>query len=81
MQSMVKTIVRFMEVHREAEIPLQPMEAWPHTSAGRCLKVAATQWEACAGSGAWQDLWTGAARSPCWSRFGDRTCDCMGDPH
>lgn len=79
MQSMVTTMVRSMEVHSEAEIPLQPKEGWPHT--GRCLKAAVTQWEACAGSGARQDLWAGAPRSPCWNRFGGRMCDCKGDPH
>lgn len=52
----------------------QPMKGQPHT--GSC-----DQWEACPGSGAWQDLCTGAARSPCWSMFRVRVCDCKGHPH
>ena len=39
-----------------------------------------TPWEACAGAGSWQDLWTCGERSPHWSRFAGRTWDPAGDP-
>ena len=39
-----------------------------------------TLWEAHAGAGSWQDLWTHGERGPCWCRFADRTCDPVGDP-
>ncbi|KAM9590862.1 uncharacterized protein ACIBXB_005912 [Morphnus guianensis] len=82
---MVKTMVRqavplqLMEVHGGADIHLQPMED-PHAGAGGFPKEAVTPWEARAGAGSWQDLWTRGERSPCCSRFSGRTCDPTGDP-
>ncbi|CAN0004364.1 unnamed protein product, partial [Bubo scandiacus] len=49
--------------------------------AGGCLKEAVTPWEARAGAGSWQDLWPHGEKIPHWSRFADRTCDPVGDPH
>jgi len=40
-----------------------------------------TLWEACAGAGSWQVLWTPGERSPRRSRFSGRTCDPVGNPH
>jgi len=40
-----------------------------------------TPWEACAGVGSFQGLWTCGEGSPRGSRFAGRACDPMGDPH
>ncbi|KAK4818051.1 LOW QUALITY PROTEIN: hypothetical protein QYF61_004578 [Mycteria americana] len=69
-----------MEVNGGADIYLQPVED-PCWSRWICLKEAVTLWEACAGAGSWQDLWTHAERSPCWSRFAGRTCDPVEGTH
>ncbi|KAK4826180.1 hypothetical protein QYF61_006042 [Mycteria americana] len=82
---MMKTIVRQavplqpMEVHGGADIHLQPMRT-PRWSRWMCAKEAVTLWEAHAGAGSWQDLWTHGERSPCWSRFVGRACDPVEDP-
>ncbi|CAN0042225.1 unnamed protein product, partial [Bubo scandiacus] len=47
----------------------------PHQSRGMCSKKAVTPWEAHAGAGSWQNLWSHGERSPPWSRFAGRTCD------
>ena len=39
-----------------------------------------TLWEASAGAGSWQDLWTHEERSQRWSGFSVRTCDSAGGP-
>ena len=52
----------------------------PRHSRWMCPKEAVTLWEACAGAGSWQDLWTRGERSPHWSRFAGRACDPAGDP-
>jgi len=59
-------------------VPLQALE--DHGGTGGCLKEAVIPWRAHTGAGSWQDLWTHAERSPCWSRFAGRTCDPVGDP-
>ncbi|GAB0185960.1 zinc finger and BTB domain-containing protein 5 [Grus japonensis] len=64
-----------MEDDGGADIHLQPMED-PMSE----LKEAVTLWEAHAGAGSWQDLWTRGERSPRQSRFAGRTCDPVGDP-
>jgi len=50
----------------------------PHVTAGGYLKEAVTSWEAHAGAGSWQDLWT-RERSPHQSRFADGAFDPVGD--
>ena len=52
----------------------------PHQSRWMCMKETVTLWEAQAGAGSCQDLWTRGERSPHWSRLAGRTCDPMGDP-
>ena len=47
----------------------------PRAGVGGCPKEAVTLWEAHAGAGFCQDLWTHGERSPCQSRFAGRTCD------
>ena len=53
LQPVGKTMVR-------QAVPLQPMEV--HGGAGGCPKEAVTPWEARAGAGSWQDLWTRGER-------------------
>ncbi|KAK4809986.1 hypothetical protein QYF61_004438 [Mycteria americana] len=74
-------------VKKEGEEVLQVLEqrfaaarGGPHTRAGGYLEEAVTLWEACAGAGSWQDLWTHGERSLHWRRFAGRTCDPAGDP-
>ena len=43
-------------------------------------KENVTPWEAHAGAGSCQDLWTRGEKSPRQSRFAGRTCDPVGDP-
>ncbi|PKU41474.1 ubx domain-containing protein 4 [Limosa lapponica baueri] len=63
-----------MEVNGGADIHLQPV-GFPCWSKGMHPKETVTPWEACAGAGSWQDLWTHGERTPRWSRFAGRTCD------
>jgi len=67
-----------MEVNTGADIHLQPMEdchnRWMHP------KKTVTQWGVRAGAGAFQDQRICGERSPRWSRFAGRACDCEGDP-
>lgn len=51
----------------------------PHTGADGCPKEPVTLWKGHTGAGSWEYLWLCGDRSPCWSRFDDRTCDPMGD--
>jgi len=44
-------------------------------------KEAVTLWEAHAGAGSWQNLWTCGERSPRRSRFAGRACDPAGGSH
>ncbi|PKU43609.1 suppression of tumorigenicity 5 protein isoform x4 [Limosa lapponica baueri] len=81
LQPVVKTMVR-------QAVPMQPMvPPWwsiyppavcgaPRTRAGGCPKDAVTLWEARAGAGSWQDLWTHGERS----RLADRNCHPAGKP-
>ncbi|GAB0179828.1 zinc finger and BTB domain-containing protein 5 [Grus japonensis] len=68
-----------MDVHGGADIHLQPMEN-PTPEQVEAPKGGCGPWEAHAGAGSWQDLWTHGERSPHQSRFAGRTCDPMGDP-
>ncbi|KAJ7427851.1 sperm flagellar 2 [Willisornis vidua] len=61
-----------MEVHSGAEIHMQPLDN-PTPEHVVDQKKAVTPWEACTGR-------VCGEKSPCWSRFVDRTCDPMGVP-
>ncbi|GAB0209021.1 epimerase family protein SDR39U1 [Grus japonensis] len=64
LQSVVKTMVRqavplqSMEVNGGADIHLQPVGDPMPEQVDMCPMEAATPWEARAGAGSWQDLWT-----------------------
>ncbi|GAB0206975.1 hypothetical protein GRJ2_003163100 [Grus japonensis] len=85
LQPLVKTMVKQavplqpMEVNGGADIHLQPVQD-PTPEQIDVPKEAVAPWEARAGAGSWQDLWTHGERSPCRSRFAGRTCDPVGDP-
>jgi len=86
LQPMMKTMVRQVvpcSPWRSTVEQISTCSPWKgfHAGAGGCLKEAVTPWSARAGAGFCPDLQTCGERSPHRSRFADRACDPVGDPH
>lgn len=78
LQPVMKIMVRQpMEVPRDAEIHLQPIQ---DPKAGGCLREDVTLQEAHAGACFCQDLWSCGEKRSQRSRFAGRTC-LMGESH